>query len=139
MPTKQVPCGFEPRSLHSESRVLAVTPRDQLMEAWTSLQIGLQLPFSVLPRAKSTRRPTACTLAPLHWLGGGLWLSQCFLKICALRCRVEKSCLRVNLCSEVEFLFDSGCDVFLLELYLLVVSGNRPGSHRWQCIPPLDH
>ena len=25
------------------------------------------------------------------------------------------------------------------ELYLLVVGGNRPGSHRWQCIPPLDH
>ena len=28
----EVPRGFEPRSLDSESRVLTVTPRDQLME-----------------------------------------------------------------------------------------------------------
>ena len=28
----EVPCGFEPRALDSESRVLTVTPRDQLME-----------------------------------------------------------------------------------------------------------
>ena len=30
----------------------------------------LQLPFPVLPRDTSTTRRTACTLAPLHWLGG---------------------------------------------------------------------
>ena len=38
----------------------------------------------------SSLRPTACTLAPLHWLGGqGFWLSQ----ICALSCRFGKSLL----------------------------------------------
>ena len=56
----------------------------------------------------------------------GLWLSQCFLKICALRCRFENKAasgyevfFSENLCSEAEFFvqkIDSGCDVFFLEI-----------------------
>ena len=34
-----------------------------------------------------------CFTSLARWTG--LWLSQCFLKICALRCRFEKKCLRV--------------------------------------------
>ena len=48
--------GFEPRSLGSESRVLTVTPRDQLIEAW-----------KLATRARSIARLTACTLR--HFTG----------------------------------------------------------------------
>ena len=87
--TKKVPRGSEPRSLDSESRVLTVTPRDQLIEAFTCFQIGLQLPL-LFPARSQIDHEASCLHLCSTSLAGWTGLSQCFLKICALRCRLEK-------------------------------------------------
>ena len=68
--------------------MLTITPREQLMETSTSFP-NFYSPFL---SCQETHRPRGQLLAPLlHFTGWTeLWLSQCFLKICALRCRLEK-------------------------------------------------
>ena len=64
--TKKVICGFEQQSLDSESRVLTVTPRDQLMETSTSFP-NFYSPFL---SCQETHRPRGQLLAPLlHFTG----------------------------------------------------------------------
>ena len=54
--------GFRVQSANRYTTGLVIGSFDKFPE--------LQLPFPVLPRDTSTTRPTACTFAPLHWLGG---------------------------------------------------------------------
>ena len=69
--------------------MLTITPREQLMElrqvSPTSTPLSCPAKRHIDHEANCLHH---CSTSLAGWTG--LWLSQCFLKICALRCRLEK-------------------------------------------------
>ena len=71
----------------------------------------------------------SAVFAPRHWFGGqGFGFLNAFWKICALRCRFEKKLpqgMRLSFWKSLLWggifvqKFDSGCDVFFLEIFAL--------------------